>query len=133
MIINLIYILFFAASNFAIYSILNKTIKINNQILIVFIGVFTLFILFHVMNLAILMPTKNFFLLTFLLVAPIVIYFWFNYFALKRLNRLKEKGVNEKFVNFGIKVFSFFFLKFTFIMLFIFQVLFICIPIGPVR
>ena len=123
MLIKLIYILLFALSNFVIYSLVNKTGWVHRSFLITFTVIFILVFIFNtgLFNSQLTLPKKHFFLLTFVLAFPFLTYLWFNFLALKRIDRLKDKGVNEEFVNRATKVFSFFFLKVTFIMAFIVQ------------
>jgi len=122
MLIKLIYVLFFALSNFVIYSLLHKTGKVNLYFILGFSALFVFAVLLHIgsSNANYLMPKDDFFGSIFFLLFPITAFIWFK-FALKRINRLKERGVNKSFVNGGIKIFSFFFLKVTFVMAFICQ------------
>jgi hypothetical protein len=123
MLLKLLYILFFAASNFVVYSMLHKTGKVNRTSLLVSIVIFLVALFLHtgVLNGNHLMQFSNFLTLSIMLTFPLIAYFWFKLFALKRINRLKEKGVNEIFVDRASHIFSFFFLRITFFMAFIFQ------------
>lgn len=118
---NIVYLLFFAAANFIIYSVLNKTGKISNKILWSSGCVFLLFVLLHIipLNLNFLMAGEYFFPSIFFLAVPIVVYLWFNYFVINRVQRLK--GIGEQSLRFAIGLFSFFFLKFIYIIVFAMQ------------
>lgn len=123
MILKLVYILFFAASNFVIYALIHKKGLIKRNLLITSIAIYTIVFVLHAIlgNNGILLPAHSFFISTFFLATPVIVYLWFNFLALKRMNRLKEKGVNENFVNTAIKVFSVFFLNAPFVMAFVMQ------------
>jgi hypothetical protein len=133
MFIKILYIIFFALANFIIYSKLNRTGKITKIQFWLFCIVFLLFILLHIglFNLVFLMRWKDIFPLLLLLITPLMVYFWYNYFVIKRIKRLKES--NEGFLRLSIKVFSFFFLKFIYIMVFVVQCIFIFNPISSIQ
>ncbi len=128
MLIKIIYIFLFAAFNFVIYSKLNKTGKINANLFWFFTLIFILFVILHtgLFNWYFLLSWKQFAPLLFFLSAPVLVYLWFNYFALKRIERLNMP--NENFRNTAIKVFSFFFLKLFYVMIFIVQCVLIFNP-----
>jgi hypothetical protein len=125
--------LFLAAFNFVIYSKLNKTGKISPNLFLFFTSIFILFVILHteLFNWDFLIPWKQFFPLLFFLSAPVLVYLWFNYFVLKRIERLNMS--NEKFRSTVIKVFSFFFLKLIYVIIFIVQCIFIFNPISSVK
>jgi hypothetical protein len=108
---KLIYVLFFGLANFIIYTKLNKTGKINAKLFWSFIAIFLLFVFLYIdlFYAGFLMKWKDFFPFLLLLIVPVVVYYWFTYLAIKRITRLKDQ--NERFFNFGIKIFSFFFLE----------------------
>jgi|ERR1051325_2501860 len=130
MLVKLIYILLFAAFNFVIYSKLNKTGKITPNLLWLFISIFIIFLILHtgLFNWSFLMDRKDFFPIVILLFGPVIVYLWFNFLVLKRIKRLNMS--NEEFRNTAIKIFSFFFLKFFYVMVFIVQCAFIFNPIS---
>ncbi len=96
MILKLVYILFFAASNLVIYALIHKKGLIKRNLLITFIAIYTVVFLLHAIlgNNGILLSAHSFFISTIFLAIPVIVYLWFNFLALKRINRLKEKGVN---------------------------------------
>jgi hypothetical protein len=123
MILKLIYVLFFAASNVIIYALIHKTGWVKRNLLITSVAVFTLVFLLHAVwgNNTILLPFHQFVGLTFFLAFPIIVYLWFNFLVLKMLTRLKQKGVNENFVNTATRGFSVFFLNGPIVMGFFMQ------------
>jgi len=74
------------------------------------------------------MKWKDFLPLLILLIVPVLLHFWFNYLVIKKINRLNIK--NEKFLNFAFKLFSFFFLKAFYMIVFICQCVFMLNPIS---
>ena len=130
MLVKIIYVLLFAIFNFVIYSKLNKTGKITPNLLWLFISIFIIFLILHtgLFNWSFLMDRKDFFPIVILLFGPVIVYLWFNFLVLKRIKRLNMS--NEEFRNTAIKIFSFFFLKFFYVMVFIVQCAFIFNPIS---
>ncbi|WP_295651971.1 hypothetical protein [uncultured Mucilaginibacter sp.] len=129
---KIIYILFFAASNLAIYMKLNKPDIIERKAWIAFICFFLFFVFLHVglFQWGFLMPSKQFFRLLPGFIMPIVAFLCFKYIFLRRISKAKENGLNEDFLNFSQKVFSFFCLKLVPIMIFFSQFLFVLSPDG---
>ena len=127
MILNIAYLLFFVAADLVVYSRLNKTAWVNEKQFRLFCIGAALFALLHVFNLSFLMPGKLFSMLVFVFLFPIISYFWFSYFAIKKIRRIITPQ-NEGFVTTAIKVFSFFFLKLVYVMTLIMQISFIFDP-----
>lgn len=120
---TILYILFFALTNFLIYSILNKGRAINTGPYVLYI-VSVLFLSFiHLKQSPIigLLSAEDFFGFLLFSLLPILFYLFYNLIVLKRVNRMEEKGVEKKVVDQAIKIASFVFLKLTFIMVFIVQ------------
>lgn len=111
---KLIYILFFAACSYVIYSRLNNPGKISNKLFWLFTGIFWAVAIIHtgLFNWGFLMGKRSFFMLVLMLFIPAAAYFCFNYIVIKNTARLKAKGVDEKLVDASNKGFSFFFLRF---------------------
>jgi|GEM_PF-2351788 hypothetical protein len=133
MLVKIIYVLLFAIFNFVIYSKLNKTGKVSSGLFWPTVSIFVLFVTLHIgmLNWSFLLPWKDFFPLVIVLFAPVLAYLWFNYLAFKRIKRLNMS--NEEFRNTAIRIFSFFFLKFFYVIAFIAQCAFIFHPISSIR
>lgn len=121
MFLKIIYLLFALAADFVAYSSLNKTGWINIKQLRLFLAGTAIFILLHLFNLSFFMPMRFLFMLIFVSLFPIISYYWFSYFAIKKIQRIITP-YNESFVTTATKVFSFFFLKFVYIMALILQI-----------
>lgn len=133
MLVKLIYVLFFAAFNFVSYSKLNKTGKISPNLFWISILIFIVLVILHtgLFNWSFLMARQDFLLIAALLFVPVIVYIWFNFLVLKRIRRLNMS--NERFRNTAIKIFSFFFLKFFYVMVFIAQCGFIFTPVSSLH
>ncbi|MET3503193.1 asparagine N-glycosylation enzyme membrane subunit Stt3 [Mucilaginibacter sp. SG538B] len=118
---EIIYILLFIAVDLVVYSKLNKTEWVNAKQFKLFLIGTILLILLHFFNLPFLMPMRTFSGLIFFSLFPLFTYFWFTYFAVKRIHRITTPQ-NENFISTGLKVFSFFFLKLVYAMTLIMQV-----------
>jgi hypothetical protein len=62
---------------------------------------------------------------------PILVYLWFNYVVMRRISRLTIS--NEGFLSSATKMFSFFFLKFIYVIVLTVQCVFIFHPINTVQ
>jgi len=133
MLIKIIYVLLFAAFNFVIYSKLNKTGKISSNLFWLSVSIFIIVVILHtgLFNWSFLMTGRDFFPLVIFLFVPVIVHVWFNFLVLKRIERLNMS--NEKFRNTAIKIFSFFFLKFFCVMVFISQCVFVFTPISSIH
>lgn len=116
--IKLIYLLFFGAAYFVLYSSLNGSFKINRKWLWWFGGIFVSFVALHIELFAVdfLMPRNIFFPMVLLLLVVILFHFIGRYFVgkTKKSNRLTE---DVKAIS--IKMGFFVFLKAPFILGFI--------------
>jgi hypothetical protein len=125
MLINIIYLIFFAAIDFVVYSILNETGKITKKLGLSFGLIFLLVIILHLglSNSDFLIPQKIFFALIVVSFVPFLVYLWFKYIVNRRLDRMNIS--NEGFLNSGRKIISFFFMKMIYVIVFIAQCTFI--------
>jgi hypothetical protein len=124
MLLKIIYLLFAVVVDLLIYSKLHKKNWLNNTQFNLTCTVLILFVLLHLFNLSFLSPFSYLSPLIFFSLFPVVSYFWFNYFAIKRITSIKTPQ-NESFMVTGLKVFSFFFLKMVYIMALIMQIAFV--------
>ena len=133
MILGAFYILFLGLTDLIIYSLLNKKGWFSPLFLRVFFVVFLGVIILQtgLINIPFLMKWKDFLPLLILLIVPVLVHFWFNYWVIKRINSLNIK--NEKFLNFALKLFSFFFLKAFYLIAFVCQCIFILNPISSLQ
>jgi hypothetical protein len=133
MVIKIIYVLIFAAANFVVYSLLNRTGTVNRKQGLIFAGLFLLFILFQsgLFNWALPMAPGDFFPVTLLLVVPVIVYLWFHYMVVRRIQRLNGGG--QGFLGTAAKAMAFFFLKFFYIIVLIAQADFIFNPISTLK
>lgn len=125
MLIKIIYLLFFAVTNFVVYSQLNKTGHVTKKQALYFALIFLIVVILHfsLFNSNFLIPRKNFLALSIVSFVPFLVYLWFKYLVTPRLDRMN--GADEGFLNSGKKVFSFFFLNLIYIIVFITQCTFI--------
>jgi len=130
---KIIYILFYAAVNVIIYLKLNKPQKISTKQLVIFVFISLVFVILHtsLFILPYLMSSKDFLMPLSLSIIPVLVYFWFNFLVLKRIERLNIS--NEAFRNIAIKIFSFFFLKLFYVMVFIMQCVFTFNPVSSIH
>ena len=121
MIINILYAFFFALGNFVVYAHLNKTGVISNKFFWILSTIFLIVMLCHIgwLNFSFLLPWKFFFPAALLLAFPILVYFWFEFFVVRRIKRLSK--LNEKTLNTVTNVLAFVFLRFVYVMVLILQ------------
>ena len=133
MVIKIVFIMFLLGANLIIYSMLNRTNWVNKKFSLTFVSLFFLFIIFDIGLMGHTAAIKWKFLLPSLLflVVPVLTFYWLEYFIIVRIKKLAIQ--NEKFLNFGIKVFSFFFLKFIYLIVFTAQCTFLFLPDGSMR
>jgi len=133
MIIKIVYVAFFGLANLMLYIKLNKSKEIGAGLWWASLLVFLLFILIHLNFFAFraLLKWDDFFPLVTLFVAPVVVYYWYTYFVIKRINALK--GPSESFLRSVLKVFSFLFLKAIYLIIFIVQCVFIFEPLSTLN
>ena len=130
---KLVYVLFYAAVDLVIYLKLNKPGKISRKQLLIFVFIALIFTLLNtgIIKSPWLMPNKEFFMPLSFSIVPVLVYFWFNFVVLKRIYRLNIP--NEAFRNTTVKVFSFFFLNFFYIMVFVMQCVFTFNTVSSIR
>lgn len=127
MLLKFVYLLFAIMTDLLVFSKLHKKNWINNTQFNLIGATLVLFILLHLFNLSFLLPFGFIAQITIIAFAPVLIHFWFNYLVIKRINRITTEQ-NKRFIATGLKIFSFFFLKFFYIMILTAQVLFIISP-----
>ena len=120
---KILYILFFAFINVFAYNLLHKVLLLNRTTIITIVIFLSIVILLYLSMFKIdnLISKYDFFGLLLMSVFPLCSFIWFRYFSLNKINNLKKKGINESFVNWAIKLFSFLFLKFMFVIVFVLQ------------
>lgn len=130
---KIVYILFYAAVNLIIYFKLNEPDRISKKQLMIFVFIALIFVLLHIgiIQSPLLIPAKDFFMPLSLSIIPVLVYFWFNYMVLKRIERLNISNV--RFRNTAVKVFSFFFLKLFYVIVFIMQCVFTFNPVSSIH
>lgn len=119
--IKVLYILIFAAANFVIYLKLNKPESINKRQMMLILAFFCFFTVLHfdLFQLSYLIPFNHFAILLISLLYPIITSVWYNFYVVKRIDRLQIK--NERFLKIAKKIFSFVFLKLVYFMAFFVQ------------
>ncbi|RAV59068.1 hypothetical protein DIU36_07515 [Mucilaginibacter rubeus] len=127
MLLKFAYLLFAIVTDLLVYSKLHKKSWFSNTQFNLIGATLVLFILLHLFNPSFLLPFGFVAPITIIAFAPILIHFWFNYLVIKRINRITTEQ-NKRFMATGLRIFSFFFLKFFFIMILIAQVSFIISP-----
>jgi hypothetical protein len=133
MLVKIIYLLFFAVTDFVIYSILNKTGQVTKKQTLFFGLIFLIVIILHLglFDSSILTPRKNFLALSIGSFVPFLVYLWFKYLVTPRLDRMN--GSNAGFLSSGKKVISFFFLNLIYVIVFIAQCTFIFQSLEPIK
>jgi hypothetical protein len=128
MLIKIMYILFIAAADFCLYSILNKTGKVNSKLLWSFGVIFLVVVLLHagLFNLSFLLPF-GYFLLIIQFLAELMIFHIAGKYYINRTQR--STRLMPTVASFSIKMASFIFLKATYVLVFIVQCMFILVQL----
>ncbi|RCH55958.1 hypothetical protein DJ568_04185 [Mucilaginibacter hurinus] len=114
------YTIFFLAIDVFIYLMLNTVRRNNKTWILGLVSAVILAFLVHVKQWnPNLLPLNEFLAVMFLSGLPILIYFWYKYFVLKKIGRLNISDKN--FLALAQKIFSFFFLKLIYLMVFTIQ------------
>ena len=124
MLIKIIYILVVAIADFLLYSVLNKTGKVNSKLLWSFCGIFLLVLVLHIglFNFGFLMSFRQFLLVSQFLVELIIFHFVGKYY----INRTqKSTRLSGEVANFSIKMASFIYQKAIYVLIFIVQCVYI--------
>lgn len=127
MLLKFAYLLFAITTDLLVFSKLHKKSWINNTQFNLISAALALFILLHLFNLNFLLPFGFVAQITIIALTPLIVHFWFRYLVVKRINRITTEQ-NKRFMATGLKIFSFFFLKFCYFMALIVQVSFIISP-----
>jgi hypothetical protein len=126
MLIKIIYILFIAASDFLLYSMLNKTGKVSTTVQWSFWTTFLIVVLLHtgLFKLDFLMPLGHFLMVIQFLIELIIFHFVGKYYIYRTQNSTR---LSVEVASFSIKIASFIFLKAIYILIFIVQCVFILV------
>lgn len=124
MLIKIIYIVFIATSDFLLYSLLNKTGKVNMTWQWSFWTAFLVVVLLHtgLFKMGFLMPLGHFLLVIQFLIELMIFHFVGKYYIYRTQ---KSTRLSTEVANFSIKMASFIFLKAIYILIFIVQCVFI--------